>query len=210
MLASGGVIIPPPEYHQRCLEVCRAHDVLYISDEVVTGFGRLGHWFASEDVFGIRPDLITCAKGLTSGYLPLGACLISDRVLEPVSGPGQEDVLFANGYTYSGHPVSCAAALKNIEIFESEGILDHVRRVSPHFLKRLHALRGITDRRRDAGPRPGRLRGGAPAEGGRPAGARQGIRSAGRPAVRGARADRAAAGEHVRVLAAAGHLRTAD
>ena len=103
--------------------------------------GRLGHWFASEDVFGIQPDLITCAKGLTSGYLPLGACLIADRVLAPVSGPGQEDVLFANGYTYSGHPVSCAAALKNIEIFESEGILDHVRQVSPHFLKRLHALR---------------------------------------------------------------------
>ena len=141
ILASGGVIIPPPGYHQRCLEVCRAHDVLYISDEVVTGFGRLGHWFASEDVFGIQPDIITCAKGLTSGYLPLGACLISDRLLEPISGPGHEDVVFSNGFTYSGHPVSCAAALKNIEIFENEGILDHVRQVSPHFLERLHALR---------------------------------------------------------------------
>ena len=141
VLASGGVIIPPPGYHQRCLEVCRAHDVLYISDEVVTGFGRLGHWFASEDVFGIQPDIITCAKGLTSGYLPLGACLISDRLLEPISGPGHEDIVFSNGFTYSGHPVSCAAALKNIEIFEKEGILDHVRQVSPHFLERLHALR---------------------------------------------------------------------
>ena len=141
ILASGGVIIPPPGYHQRCLEVCRAHDVLYISDEVVTGFGRLGHWFASEDVFGIQPDIITCAKGLTSGYLPLGACLISDRLLEPISGPGHEDIVFSNGFTYSGHPVSCAAALKNIEIFEKEGILDHVRQVSPHFLERLHALR---------------------------------------------------------------------
>ena len=141
ILASGGVIIPPPGYHQRCLEVCRAHDVLYISDEVVTGFGRLGHWFASEDVFDIQPDIITCAKGLTSGYLPLGACLISDRLLEPISGPGHEDVVFSNGFTYSGHPVSCAAALKNIEIFENEDILDHVRQVSPHFLERLHALR---------------------------------------------------------------------
>ena len=141
ILASGGVIIPPPGYHQCCLEVCRAHDVLYISDEVVTGFGRLGHWFASEDVFGIQPDIITCAKGLTSGYLPLGACLISDRLLEPISGPGHEDIVFSNGFTYSGHPVSCAAALKNIEIFENEGILDHVRQVSPHFLERLHALR---------------------------------------------------------------------
>ena len=141
ILASGGVIVPPPGYHRRCLEVCRAHDILYISDEVVTGFGRLGHWFASEEVFGIQPDMITCAKGLTSGYLPLGACLISDRVLEPVTGPGQEDVLFSNGYTYSGHPVSCAAALKNIAIFEREGLLDHVRAVSPRFLARLHALR---------------------------------------------------------------------
>lgn len=142
ILASGGVIIPPPGYHQRCLEICRAHDLLYISDEVVTAFGRLGHWFASEDVYGIRPDLITCAKGLTSGYLPLGACLISDRVLDQVKGPDQEGVLFSNGYTYSGHPVSCAAALKNIEIIEKEGLLQHVRRVSPHFLDRLHALRG--------------------------------------------------------------------
>ena len=141
ILASGGVIIPPPGYHRRCLEICRAHDILYISDEVVTGFGRLGHWFASEEVFGIQPDLLTCAKGLTSGYLPLGACLISDRLLEQVTGPGQENVLFSNGYTYSGHPVSCAAAIENIAIFEREALLEHVRTVSPHFLARLHALR---------------------------------------------------------------------
>ena len=141
ILASGGVIVPPPGYHRRCLEICRAHDILYISDEVVTGFGRLGHWFASEDAFGIEPDMITCAKGLTSGYLPLGACLISDRLMEQVSGPGHDDVLFSNGYTYSGHPVSCAAALRNIEIFEREGLLAHVRAVSPRFLERLHALR---------------------------------------------------------------------
>ena len=141
ILASGGVIIPPPGYHRRCLEICRAHDILYISDEVVTGFGRLGHWFASEDAFGIEPDMITCAKGLTSGYLPLGACLISDRLMERVSGPDHENVVFSNGYTYSGHPVSCAAALRNIEIFEREALLEHVRAVSPHFLDRLHALR---------------------------------------------------------------------
>ena len=141
ILASGGVIIPPPGYHRRCLEICRAHDILYISDEVVTGFGRLGHWFASEDAFGIEPDMITCAKGLTSGYLPLGACLISDRLMERVSGRDHENVVFSNGYTYSGHPVSCAAALRNIEIFEREALLEHVRAVSPHFLDRLHALR---------------------------------------------------------------------
>ncbi|RVU35796.1 aminotransferase [Hwanghaeella grinnelliae] len=140
ILASGGVIIPPPGYHKKCLEVCHAHDVLYISDEVVTGFGRLGHWFASEDVFDIVPDMITCAKGLTSGYLPLGACLISDRILAPITGEGQEGVMFSNGYTYSGHPVSCAAALKNIEIMERENILQHVRDISPYFLERLNAL----------------------------------------------------------------------
>jgi len=139
ILCSGGVIIPPKGYHQRTLEVCRAHDILYISDEVVTGFGRLGHWFASQEVFGIEPDIITCAKGITSGYLPLGACIISDRVMDRMTG-ADHDVLFPNGYTYSAHPVCCAAALKNIEIIEREGLLGHVQTVAPHFQARLKAL----------------------------------------------------------------------
>ncbi len=139
ILCSGGVIVPPEGYHKRTLEICRAHDILYISDEVVTAFGRLGHWFASEDVFGITPDIITCAKGLTSGYLPLGACIISDAVMERMTGP-DENVLFSNGYTYSGHPVCCVAALKNIEIIEREHILEHVRDITPYFQERLRAL----------------------------------------------------------------------
>ena len=139
ILCSGGVVIPPEGYHRRTLEVCRRHDILYIADEVVTGFGRLGHWFASEDVFGIQPDILTCAKGLTSGYLPLGACLIADRVMERMTG-ADHDVLFPNGYTYSAHPVSCAAALCNLQIIENEGLLDHVRKVTPHFQERLAAL----------------------------------------------------------------------
>jgi putrescine---pyruvate transaminase len=139
ILCSGGVIIPPPGYHARTLEICRRHDILCISDEVVTAFGRLGHWFASEEVFGITPDIITCAKGLTSGYLPLGACIISDQVMERMTGPDQ-DVLFSNGYTYSGHPVSCAAALENIAIIEREGLLEHVRAVTPQFQGRLRRL----------------------------------------------------------------------
>jgi len=139
ILCSGGVIIPPDGYHRRTLEVCRKHDILYISDEVVTAFGRLGHWFASEDVFGIEPDIITCAKGITSGYLPLGACIISDRVMDRMTGE-DHDVMFPNGYTYSAHPVCCAAALKNIEIIEREGLLEHVRAVSPLFQSRLAAL----------------------------------------------------------------------
>ena len=141
MLCSGGVIIPPPGYHKRTLELCRKNDILYISDEVVTGFGRLGHWFASKDVFDIEPDIITCAKGLTSGYLPLGACIISDRVMEQMTSP--DDVLFSNGYTYSGHPVSCAAALKNIEIIERDNILGHVREIAPYFQERLQNLKAF-------------------------------------------------------------------
>lgn len=105
----------------------------------MTGFGRLGHWFASKDVFGIEPDIITCAKGITSGYLPLGACIISDRVMDRITGEGQ-DANYTNGYTYTSHPVVSACALKNIEIFERDGILEHVREVTPHFHKRLREL----------------------------------------------------------------------
>jgi adenosylmethionine-8-amino-7-oxononanoate aminotransferase len=140
VLASGGVIVPPAGYHKRCHEVCRKYDVLYISDEVVTGFGRMGHWFASEDVFGITPDIITCAKGMTSGYVPMGACIISERLIDELSGGRAEKSVFSNGYTYSGHPVSAAAALKNMEIIEREGILEHVRAITPHFQERMGAL----------------------------------------------------------------------
>ncbi|MEQ8665016.1 MAG: aminotransferase [Rhodospirillales bacterium] len=140
LLASGGVSIPPEGYHKRFLEVCRKHDVLYISDEVVTAWGRLGHWFASEDVFGIQPDIITTAKGITSGYQPLGAVFISDRLIENLKSDKAAAGYFSNGYTYSGHPVACAAALKNIEIIEREGILEHVREVGPYMQKQLEAL----------------------------------------------------------------------
>ncbi len=141
--ASGGVIVAPEGYLRRCWEVCRRHEVLFIADEVVTGFGRLGYWFASRDVFGIEPDIVICAKGLSSGYVPLGAVLISDRIFSEVSGANARGASFGNGFTYSGHPVACAAALKSMEIIEREGILMHVRDVAPHFQERLHALRDI-------------------------------------------------------------------
>ncbi|MBB4201012.1 aspartate aminotransferase family protein [Rhodoblastus sphagnicola] len=140
ILASGGVIVPPEGYHKRCLEVCRRHDVLYISDEVVTGFGRLGHWFASEPEFDIVPDIIICAKGLTCGYVPMGACIISDRLIADISGDKSKGAVFSGGFTYSGHPVAAAAALKTIEIFERDGILEHVRNVTPLFAERLATL----------------------------------------------------------------------
>lgn len=140
VLASGGVIIPPPGYHQRTLELCRKYEVLYISDEVVTAFGRLGHWFASESVFGIVPDIITFAKGVTSGYTPLGGLAISDAVLAQVSGADNPGSVYANGFTYSGHPVSCAAALANLDLIERDKLLAHVREVGPYLQQRLAEL----------------------------------------------------------------------
>jgi len=139
ILGAGGVIVPPKGYHQRTHAVCKKHDVLYVSDEVVTAFGRLGHWFASEDVFGITPDIITCAKGLSSGYLPLGATIYSAEIHDVISEQGKGRY-FSNGYTYSGHPVCCAAALKNIEIMERENIFENARVVGDYFGEQLKSL----------------------------------------------------------------------
>lgn len=143
LLASGGILIPPKGYHARILDICRKHDILYISDEVVTGFGRCGHWFASEEVFDIVPDIITFAKGVTSGYVPLGGFVISDKVLSRVSGENAKGSYYTNGYTYSGHPVSCAAALANIEVFEKDNILEHVRDIAPYFQEKLQELKTL-------------------------------------------------------------------
>lgn len=143
ILASGGVLMPPPGYHQRAHALCRRYDILTIADEVVTAFGRLGHWFASEEVFGICPDIVTFAKGVTSGYVPLGGFAISSSVIEQVSGPEAEGSVYSNGYTYSGHPVSCAAALANIRVIEQEGLLEHVREIAPYFQARLKELEAL-------------------------------------------------------------------
>ena len=140
ILASGGVIVPPEGYHAGCLEVCRRHDVIYISDEVVTGFGRLGHWFASEPVFDITPDIIISAKGLTSGYIPLSCVMISDRLIQAVSGDSDRGSVFSNGFTYSGHPVACAAGIANMEVFESQGLLENALEVGPYMQEQLRTL----------------------------------------------------------------------
>ena len=139
VLGAGGVIVPPKGYHQRTHAVCKQYDVLYVSDEVVTAFGRLGHWFCSQDVFGFQPDIITCAKGLSSGYLPLGATIYSDEIHQVISEQGKGRY-FAQGYTYSGHPVCCAAALKNIEIMERENIFRNARDVGDYFGEQLNTL----------------------------------------------------------------------
>lgn len=138
--ASGGVVIPPSGYLTGVREICREHDILYISDEVVTAFGRCGSWFASEEVFGITPDIITFAKGVTSGYVPLGGYVVSDRILEEISAASDGPASYSNGYTYSGHAVSCAVGLTNMDIMEGERILEHVRDIAPYFKAKLESL----------------------------------------------------------------------
>jgi len=143
LLASGGVIVPPPGYQRRTWEICRKHDVLYISDEVVTGFGRLGHIFASKPMFDIEPDIITCAKGLTSGYVPLGAMLVSDRLYAALTETAGKGQFFANGFTYSAHPVACAAGMANLDILERENICARVQEIGPYFRERLGELAAL-------------------------------------------------------------------
>jgi len=140
VMGMGGVLIPPPGYFKRISEICKANDILIVADEVVTGFGRLGEFLASDAVFEMSPDIISCAKGLTSGYLPLGATIVSSRIMEVLSGPVAESETFTHGFTYAEHPVCCAAALANIEILEREGICRHVREMSAHFKESLETL----------------------------------------------------------------------
>jgi adenosylmethionine-8-amino-7-oxononanoate aminotransferase len=119
---SGGCFPPPPGYFQRVREICDEYDVLLVSDEVICAFGRLGHMFGA-DRYGYQPDMITCAKGITSGYAPLGAMIATDRLFEPFA---KGTTSFTHGYTFGGHPVSTAVALENLDIFEREHINEHV------------------------------------------------------------------------------------
>jgi len=120
VIGAGGVYPPPPGYLEKARAICRDHGVLFIADEVITGFGRCGAWFASER-FGLEPDLVTCAKGITSGYLPLGAVLAAPTVWEPFWREGAG--MFRHGYTYSGHATVSAAALANLDIIERDGLV---------------------------------------------------------------------------------------
>ncbi len=136
---SGGCFPPPPGYFQRVREICDKHNVLLVSDEVICAFGRIGEMFAC-NAFDYVPDIITCAKGMTSGYSPIGAMITSDRLFEPFS---KGDTTFYHGYTFGGHPVSAAVALENLKIFEEEGINEHVRKNSPKFRAALERLLDI-------------------------------------------------------------------
>ena len=121
VMGAGGVLIPPETYFERIQAVLRRYDVLLIADEVITAFGRLGRWFGSE-LFGIEPDLITIAKGLTSGYFPLSGCIVSDRVWR-VLVEGSSGGPFGHGYTYSAHPLAAAVAMTNLDLIQSEGLV---------------------------------------------------------------------------------------
>ncbi|GAA2160001.1 aspartate aminotransferase family protein [Pedococcus bigeumensis] len=133
---SGGCFPPPPGYFERVREICDEYDVLLVSDEVICSFGRIGSMFACDD-FGYVPDIITCAKGMTSGYSPIGAMIASDRLFEPFK---KGTTYFPHGYTFGGHPVSAAVAMANLDIFEREGLNQHVKDNAPKFRATLEKL----------------------------------------------------------------------
>jgi putrescine---pyruvate transaminase len=138
VVGAGGVLFPPEGYLTRVQEICREQDVLFVADEVITGFGRAGSWFGSER-FGIEPDLMTVAKGLTSGYAPLGAVLAGPRVAEPFWRPGSAEV-FRHGYTYQAHATSCAVGLANLDVIEREQLIPRVREQEHVLAARLSPL----------------------------------------------------------------------
>ena len=145
---AGGCFPPPPGYFQRVREICDEYDVLLVSDEVICAFGRLGHMFGAER-YDYQPDMITCAKGITSGYAPLGAMIASDRLMEPFH---EERAMFAHGYTFGGHPVSTAVGLRNLQLFEEERVLENVRENEAEYraiLERLLDLPIVGDVRGD-------------------------------------------------------------
>jgi beta-alanine--pyruvate transaminase len=139
---SAGVILPPEGYLQRLREICTKHGILLIFDEVITGFGRVGKAFAAQR-FGVTPDLITTAKGLSNGSVPMGAVLVSDAVHEVFMQVPESAIDLFHGYTYSGHPLACAAALAALDTYEEEGLFDKAIALGPEWEDALHSLRGL-------------------------------------------------------------------
>lgn len=136
---AGGVIVPPPSYFAKLQALLRRHDILLVVDEVITGFGRTGRLFGSE-TFGLKPDLLTVAKALSSAYQPISAVLFSDEIHEALLQGSRKHGAFVHGYTYAAHPIAAAVALETLKIYEDRDILGHVARVAPHFQDRLQAL----------------------------------------------------------------------
>ncbi len=138
VMGTGGILVPPPDYFAEVSAICRRHDLLLILDEVITGFGRTGRWFGMEH-WDLHPDLVSLAKGLSSGYLPLSASVLSDRVYEVLRDQMPAGLPFMFGLTYNNHPACCAAALANLDIIEREGLVENARQVGAYLLERLRA-----------------------------------------------------------------------
>jgi beta-alanine--pyruvate transaminase len=140
---STGCLVPPKGYLERLREICDQHGILLVFDEVITGFGRTGKAFAAQS-FGVTPDMITLAKGLTNGAQPMGAVAISERIHDAVMGAAQEGAIeFFHGYTYSGHPAACAAGLATLDIYRQEGLFERGQALSPYFLDAIFSLRDV-------------------------------------------------------------------
>ncbi len=143
VLGTGGVVVPPDGYLRAVAEVCERYGVLFIADEVITGFGRTGHWFGVQRD-GVIPDIMTFAKGVTSGYVPLGGAMLREHVRATLqSAPGDPPLM--HGFTYSGHPVACAVALANLDVLEGEGLVDAVAEKGRYLVARLEELRSLPE-----------------------------------------------------------------
>jgi 4-aminobutyrate--pyruvate transaminase len=139
VMGAGGVIIPPKAYFEKIQQVLKRYDILMLADEVICGFGRTGNMFGCE-TFDIKPDAVTMAKALSSAYLPISAVLVSEEIFQAMVAESEKIGIFGHGFTYSGHPVPAAVALRNIELIEERNLLDHVRRIAPRFQERLKAF----------------------------------------------------------------------
>ena len=139
VMGAGGVITPPAGYFDKIQRVLRRHDILFLADEVICGLGRTGELWGST-TYDLKPDMVTCAKQLSSAYLPISAVMVSEKVYEAIADHGKRLGVFGTGYTYSGHPVPAAVALETLKIYESDDIMGHVKGVTPRFMKRLTAL----------------------------------------------------------------------
>src|SRR6185369_6851353 len=140
---STGVLVPPKGYLKRLREICDAHGILLVFDEVICGFGRTGKAFAAQS-FGVTPDLMTMAKGITNGAQPMGAVAVSERIHDTIMAAAPDGTIeLLHGYTYSGHPAPCAAALATLDIYKNEGLFERGRALSPYFLDALFALRDV-------------------------------------------------------------------
>jgi beta-alanine--pyruvate transaminase len=139
---STGVLPPPKGYLKRLRELCDRHGILLIFDEVITGFGRVGASFAAEK-WGVVPDILTCAKGLTNGAFPMGATLVRSNIYDTVVQAGSGGPELPHGYTYSGHPVACAAAIATLDIYRDEGLFERSESLAPYWEQAVHSLKGL-------------------------------------------------------------------